>query len=30
MVGDFMLYLGRIEVHAKGLDLLLQAMALAS
>ena len=26
-VGDFMLYLGRIEVHAKGLDLLLQAMA---
>jgi phosphatidylinositol alpha-mannosyltransferase len=27
-VGDFMLYLGRIEVHAKGLDLLLQAMAL--
>jgi glycosyltransferase involved in cell wall biosynthesis len=26
--GDFMLYLGRIEVHAKGLDLLLQAMAL--
>lgn len=27
-IGDFMLYLGRIEVHAKGLDLLLQAMAL--
>ncbi len=26
-VGDFMLYLGRIEVHAKGLDLLLLAMA---
>jgi phosphatidylinositol alpha-mannosyltransferase len=26
-VGDFMLFLGRIEVHAKGLDLLLQAMA---
>jgi phosphatidylinositol alpha-mannosyltransferase len=26
--GDFMLYLGRIEVHAKGLDLLLRAMAL--
>jgi glycogen(starch) synthase len=26
-VGDFMLFLGRIEVHAKGLDVLLQAMA---
>jgi phosphatidylinositol alpha-mannosyltransferase len=26
-VGDFILYLGRIEVHAKGLDLLLQALA---
>jgi glycosyltransferase involved in cell wall biosynthesis len=26
-VGDFILYLGRIQVHAKGLDLLLQAMA---
>lgn len=27
-VGQFMLFLGRIEVHAKGLDLLMQAMAL--
>jgi phosphatidylinositol alpha-mannosyltransferase len=27
-IGDFMLFLGRIEVHAKGLDLLLQAMAM--
>ena len=27
-LGDFMLYLGRIEVHAKGLDLLLRAMAI--
>lgn len=25
--GDFMLYLGRIEINAKGLDLLLQALA---
>jgi glycosyltransferase involved in cell wall biosynthesis len=27
-VGGFILFLGRIEVHAKGLDLLLQALAL--
>jgi glycosyltransferase involved in cell wall biosynthesis len=26
--GDFLLYLGRIEIHAKGLDLLLAALAL--
>lgn len=25
--GDFMLYLGRLELHAKGLDLLLEALA---
>ena len=27
VVGDFILYVGRLEIHAKGLDLLLQALA---